>query len=200
MIKQLTGDSHITTRALYQNVVTFPRTFKIVAVGNSIPSSSETSRALEARLQIVPFSQSFLGREDFDLPRALRLERTVGYVLHWLIQGHVKYINSGQKLPECDQVLEATRNYFSDLGTPRQWLDERCNRDDGQRPANQYATVRNAHEDYKRWKQERGETGVLAQRKFVNALGDIPTAKSNGIRLIGVHLKDPLSTRMEDWN
>jgi len=50
MIKQLTGDSHITTRALYQNVVTFPRTFKIIAVGNSIPSSSETSRALEARL------------------------------------------------------------------------------------------------------------------------------------------------------
>jgi len=200
MIKQLTGDSHITTRALYQNVVTFPRTFKIIAVGNSIPSSSETSRALEARLRIVPFSQSFLGREDFDLPRALRQERTVGYVLHWLIQGHVKYINSGQKLPECDQVLEATRNYFSDLGTPRQWLDERCNRDDGQRAANQYATVKNAHEDYKRWKQERGETGVLAQRKFVNALGDIQTAKSNGIRLIGVHLKDPFSTRMEDWN
>lgn len=200
MIKQLTGDSHITTRALYQNVVTFPRTFKIIAIGNSIPSSSETSRALEARLQIVPFSQSFLGREDFDLPRALRQERTVGYVLHWLIQGHVKYINSGQKLPECAQVLEATRNYFSDLGTPRQWLDERCYRDDGQRPANQYATVRNAHEDYKRWKQERGEAGVLAQRKFKDALGDISTIQSNGIRLIGVHLKDPLSTRMEDWN
>jgi len=124
----------------------------------------------------------------------------MGYVLHWLIQGHVKYINSGQKLPECAQVLEATRNYFSDLGTPRQWLDERCNRDDGQRAANQYATVKNAHEDYKRWKQERGEPGVLAQRKFKDALGDISTIQSNGIRLIGVHLKDPLSTRMEDWN
>ena len=200
MIKQLTGDANITTRALYQNVVTFPVTFKIIAVGNSIPSSSETSRALESRLQIVPFSQSFLGREDFDLPRALRQERTVGYVLHWLIQGHVKYMNLGRELPKCVQVLEATRNYHSDLGTPRQWLAERCNRDDGQRAAIHYAKVSNAYEDYKRWKQERGEAGVLAQRKFVNALDDIPTAKSNGIRLIGVQLKDPLSTRMEDWN
>ena len=123
----------------------------------------------------------------------------MGYVLHWLIQGHVKYINSGQKLPECDQVLEATRNYFSDLGTPRQWLDERCNRMTvsvlliSMQPSEMLR-------GYKRWKQERGEAGVLAQRKFVNALDDIPTAKSNGIRLIGVHLKDPLSTRMEDWN
>ena len=67
MIKQLTGDSHITTRALYQNVVTFPRTFKIIAIGNSIPSSSETSKALDVRLKIVPFDQSFLGKENFDL-------------------------------------------------------------------------------------------------------------------------------------
>lgn len=200
MIKQITGDSHITTRALYQNVVTFPRTFKIIAVGNSIPTSSETSKAMEDRLKIVPFNQSFLGREDFELPKKLREKRTSSYVLHWLIQGQLKYIQSGQKLPECTLVSEATRNYFSDLGTPRQWLDERCYRDAGERPAIQYATVKNAHNDYKRWKQERGEAGVLAQRKFKDALGDIPTVKSNGIRLIGVHLKDPFSTRLEDWN
>ena len=66
MIKQLTGDSHLTTGALYQNVVTFPRTFKIIAIGNSIPSSSETSKALDVRLKIVPFDQSFV-QENFDL-------------------------------------------------------------------------------------------------------------------------------------
>lgn len=197
MIKQLTGDSHITTRALYQNTVTFPRTFKIIVVGNSIPSSSETSKALEARLEIVPFSQSFLGREDFLLPAKLRREESAGYILHWLIQGHVKYLNFGRKLPDCFQVLEAKRNYFSDLGTPRQWLEERCFCDDGQLAASKYVTVGEAHEDFRRWKQERGETGILSQRKFKDALGQVNTAKSNGIRLVGVRLK---KLYIQDWN
>ena len=157
MIKQLTGDSHITTRALYQNVVTFPRTFKIIAIGNSIPSSSETSKALEARLKIVPFDQSFLGKEDFDLPRVLRQEATAGYVLQWLIQGHIKYLNAGRKFPDCSKVLGATRDYFSDQGTPAQWLDERCDLDDGFGPASGYTSVREAYHDYCRWKQDRGE-------------------------------------------
>ena len=157
MLKQLTGDSHITTRALYQNVVTFPRTFKIIAIGNSIPSSSETSKALEARLKIVPFARSFLGKEDFDLPRVLRQEATASYVLQWLVQGHVKYLNAGRKFPECGKVLGATRDYFSDQGTPAQWLDERCDLDDGFGPASGYTSVREAYHDYCRWKQDRGK-------------------------------------------
>jgi len=199
MIKQLTGDSHITTRALYQNVVTFSRSFKIIAVGNSIPSSSETSRALEARLKIVPFKESFLGKEDDELGNKLRQESTAGYVLHWLIQGHVKYLNLGRKLPQCSQVLGATREYFSDQGTPSQWLHERCVLDDGLKPASCYAQVKHVYADYCLWKEERGEKS-LAQKRFLSALPNLHTRKSSAIRLIGVHLKDPLPTRMGDWD
>jgi len=199
MIKQLTGDSHITTRALYQNVVTFPRTFKIIAIGNSIPSSSETSRALEARLHIVPFNRSFLGRENFDLPRTLREEHTAGYVLHWLIQGHMKYLSLERKFPQCSAVLGATRDYFSDQGTPAQWLGERCHLDDGLGPASSYAQVKHAYEDYCRWKQDRGEKS-LAQKRFLGALPNIQTRKSNVIRLLGVYLNDPSSPRSGNWD
>ena len=199
MLKQLTGDSHITTRALYQNVVTFPRTFKIIAIGNSIPSSSETSKALEARLKIVPFARSFLGREDFDLPRVLRQEATAGYVLQWLIQGHIKYLNAGRKFPDCSKVLGATRDYFSDQGTPAQWLDERCDLDDGLGPASGYTSVREAYHDYCRWKQDRGEK-PLAQNRFLGALPSIQTRKSSVIRLLGVHLHTPFPTEMGDWD
>ena len=199
MLKQLTGDSHITTRALYQNVVTFPRTFKIIAIGNSIPSSSETSKALEARLKIVPFARSFLGREDFDLPRVLRQEATAGYVLQWLVQGHIKYLNAGRKFPECAKVLGATRDYFSDQGTPAQWLDERCDLDDGLGPASGYTSVREAYHDYCRWKQDRGEK-PLAQKRFLGALPSIQTRKSSVIRLLGVHLHTPFPTEMGDWD
>lgn len=199
MIKQLTGDSHITTRALYQNVVTFPRTFKIIAIGNSIPSSSETSKALEARLKIVPFTQSFLNRENFDLPRLLRREHTAGYVLHWLIQGHMKYFNAGRKFPECSKVLGATRDYFSDQGMPSQWLDERCDRDDGLGPASGYTQVKHAYDDYCRWKEDRGEK-ALAQKRFLRALSGIQTRKSSTVRLIGVHLRAPVSTGLGVWD
>ena len=199
MIKQLTGDENITTRALYQNVVTFPRTFRIIAIGNSIPSSSETSGALKARLQIVPFNQSFLGKENFDLPRTLREERTAGYVLHWLIQGHVKYVNGGRKLPHCSQVKGAIEDYFSDQGTPSQWLGERCHLDDGLGPASSYAQLKHAYEDYCRWKQDRGEKS-LAQKRFLRALPNIQTRKSNVTRLLGVYLNDPLSTGWGNWD
>jgi putative DNA primase/helicase len=199
MLKQLTGDSHITTRALYQNVVTFPRTFKIIAIGNSIPSFSETSKALEARLNIIPFARSFLGREDFDLPRVLRQEATAGYVLQWLVQGHIKYLNAGRKFPDCSKVLGATRDYFSDQGTPAQWLDERCDLDDGLGPASGYTSVREAYHDYCRWKQDRGEK-PLAQKRFLGALPSIQTRKSSVIRLVGVHLRAPFPTEMGDWD
>ena|GEM_PF-3778312 len=199
MIKQLTGDSHITTRALYQNVITFPRTFKIIAIGNSIPSSSETSKALEARLKIVPFNRSFLGRENFDLPQLLRQQHTAGYVLHWLIQGHMKYLNAGRKFPECSKVLGATRDYFSDQGTPAQWLDERCDLDDGLGSASGYTPVKEAYDDYCRWKQDRGEK-PLAQKRFLGALPSIQTRKSSVIRLLGVHLRASFPTEMGDWD
>lgn len=199
MIKQLTGDSHLTTRALYQNVVTFPRTFKIIAIGNSIPSSSETSKALDVRLKIVPFDQSFLGKENFDLPRLLRQEATAGYVLQWLIQGHIKYLNAGRTFPACSKVLGATRDYFSDQGTPAQWLDERCDLDDGLGPKSGYTAVKKAYDDYCRWKLDRGEK-PLAQKRFLNALPNIQTGKSSVIRLVGVHLRAPFPTEMGDWD
>ena len=199
MIKQLTGDSHITTRALYQNVITFPRTFKIIAIGNSIPGSSETSKALEARMKIIPFNRSFLGRENFDLPRLLRQQHTAGHVLHWLVQGHMKYLNAGRKFPECSKVLGATRDYFSDQGTPAQWLGERCELDDGLGPASGYTPVREAYHDYCRWKQDRGEK-PLAQKRFLGALPSIQTRKSSAIHLLGVHLRVPLPTGMGDWD
>jgi phage/plasmid-associated DNA primase len=81
------------------------------------------SNAVKSRIQIVPFKASFLGKEDFDLPR--RLRDNLGYVLGWLSEGHRKWCEAGRWLPSCKAVETESADYFASQSTPEMWLAER---------------------------------------------------------------------------
>ncbi len=62
-IKQLTGDSTLSARWIGGNFFKFERTFKLLVYGNYRPQLRSADEVC-ARLKIVPFNISFLGRED----------------------------------------------------------------------------------------------------------------------------------------
>ena len=63
------------------------------------------------RVKVVPFNFTTT-IEDPDLPEKLRDEG--GYILWWLIQGHVKWIEMDKTYPECDLVTDSTRAYIEE--------------------------------------------------------------------------------------
>ncbi len=190
-VKQLTGDATISARWIGGNFFEFDRTFKLLVYGNYKPQLRSADEALRARLKIVPFKHSFLGREDVDLPG--RLWASQGYVLQWLIEGHQQWLTAGKKLPHCAAVDSEIAEYFEGQSTPRLWLRECCEvleRDN--RPDLQLHTVVECYRSYKQWKEARGEVALSQTRWEPEALGGLQTVKTRKGKCVrNLHLLAP---------
>ena len=185
-VKSLTGDATITARKLYSDEVEFNRTHKHIVLGNNTPRTREISNSMGRRVKVVPFNFTAT-IEDPDLPEKLRDEG--GYILWWLIQGHVKWIEMDKTYPECDLVTDSTRAYFEEQPTPEQWLRQYCEYDENPlSAAAAYVSVSNAHNHYTVVWRAQGYT-PLSMQQFIKALSHIPRRKSGPTRLMGVKLK-----------
>lgn len=194
LIKELTGDAVISARFMRQDFFQFPRTHKHLVFGNNRPQIRSVDPAIKSRLHIVPFKQSFLGREDMTLPDRLR-DEAGGYILQWLIEGHAKWLELGRRLPECAAVKAEADEYFAAQSTIEAWIDERCkvNQDD-HRPASYYPTATDLYADYAGWKQRRGEHPLSQTVWGEQMTQKFKKVKSNGVRYIGIDALEPLGT------
>lgn len=158
-INQLTGDTQITGRFMRGDFFCFPRTHKHLIYGNHRPQIRSMTQALKSRILIIPFKQSFAGREDTNLAEMLRLE--AGFVLDWLIDGHMEWIRLGRKLPPCEAVENETAEYFSAQSTVEMWIDERCDLvGTDNLPSSKLTQSSLLYTDYHKWKQDRCELPV----------------------------------------
>jgi putative DNA primase/helicase len=178
LVKKLTGDATLSARWIGGNFFEFERTFKLLVYGNYRPQLRSADEALRARLKIVPFNVSFLGREDKGL--AGRLQAEMSYVLQWLIDGHQQWLEAGKKLPECAAVDAEISHYFEGQSTPKMWLRECCEiltKEDRQNL--QLPTVTQCYRNYKSWKEARGESPLSQTRWQPEALSGLETVKTN---------------------
>jgi putative DNA primase/helicase len=187
-IKQLTGDATLSARWIGGNFFEFERTFKLLVYGNYKPQLRSADDALRARLKIVPFNVSFVGREDKGLPGRLRAE--MGYVLQWLLEGHQQWLAAEKKVPRCAAVEAEISHYFEGQSTPKLWLKECCEillKDD--RPDLQLHTVVECYRSYKNWKEARGESPLSQTRWQPEALQGLETVRTRrGLCVRKLHL------------
>jgi len=135
----------------------------------------------------VPFKASFLGREDFDLPK--RLRENLGYVLDWLIQGHRKWYEAGKQLPSCQAVETESADYFAAQSTPEMWLAERAQiLELDTRATSQCPKSSDLYRDYANWKKDRGEVPI-SQTRWAEWMRQFKKETSNGVRYRGLMLK-----------
>jgi putative DNA primase/helicase len=155
-INELTGDATISARFMQGNFFEFPRTHKHLIYGNHRPQLRSVTDALKSRMVIVPFRQSFVGREDPLLTEKLKAE--AGYILDWLIEGHGLWLTAGRKLPFCAVVQEEQDDYFSAQSTVETWVDECCQGvEKDTRPISELTPAGQLYASYEKWKRERGE-------------------------------------------
>jgi putative DNA primase/helicase len=195
-LKELTGDEFITARYMGRDAFTFTKTHKHLILGNHRPQIKTVDEAIKNRVLLVPFDVSFAGREDRDLPQKIRAE--AGFVLHWLIEGHIAWLENGKRLPQCEAVELATKGYFAAQSTIEMWIDECCRKvDDPDRPAGGWCTASELYENYRQWKHARGESPV-SQTRFGEFMARAykKTKGNRGFVYIGLELDQAMGMPM----
>jgi len=161
-LNEVTGDENITARYMRQDYVTFTRTHKHLVYGNHRPLLREVTPALVARIKVVPFKVSFLGREDGGLPAELR--REAPQIMQWLVEGHAAWMANGKKIGSCAAVDEETKDYFDSQVTLDDWIYECCDVD-----ANARESTEKLFKSHTSWKASRNEY-PLGMRRFSEEL------------------------------
>jgi putative DNA primase/helicase len=139
-VKEITGGDVIAARFLYGEHFEFTPQFKLVLVTNHRPRVDGADDALWRRLRLVPFEQSFEGREDRQLAGTLDAE--LPGILAWAVQGCLAWQAWGLGQPAA--VTQATNEYRQAEDHLGAFLDERCVLDGEIEPDK----LRHAYADY----------------------------------------------------
>ena len=137
VVKNITGGSPITARALYKDLVTFDPTFQLFLLTNYKPIIN-VSNSIKRRLELLPFLAEFKDEKTLDPTNKrhkladssmeIKLYNCLDQLLVWLVKGCIKYNTEGLgDMP--DVIKNATNDYLNendDLGT---FLGEVCDID-----------------------------------------------------------------------
>jgi putative DNA primase/helicase len=125
-VKRLTGGDTIRARAMRQDFVEFRPSHLPLMITNHLPQVPADDPALWARLLVVPFNVSFLGREDPTLPDRLELE--LPGVLAWAVAGYQDYMQQRPqpRLNPPEAVTVATNLYQESSDAVAQFIEDKC--------------------------------------------------------------------------
>lgn len=122
LVKQLTGGDKIKARRMREDFWEFWPTHKLWLATNHKPVIKGTDLAIWSRLKLVPFSISFAGREDKQLPEKLQNERAG--ILAWAVEGCLKWQREGLTIPA--EVETATATYRSEQDIIASFISDVC--------------------------------------------------------------------------
>ena len=161
-IKKLTGEGKLPARFMHRGSFEFEPSFKLVLVGQHVPTLSRVNEAIKRRLHLVPWTIVIPEAErDQGLDAKLREEWPL--ILRWAIEGCIEWQESGGlRAPET--VRAAAAAYMEDQDFIGQWLAECCERGMDHRGASG-----DLIRSYKSW-AESGSQPSLSQRALVEAL------------------------------
>jgi len=157
-IKALTGGDPITARFMRQDFFTFKPQFKMVIVGNHKPAIRNVDEAMRRRLHLIPFTNR---PKSIDKQLEQRLRAELGGILHWAIDGCLKWQRDGLRTPE--RVRKATDDYFEAEDAFGEWLSERTMDD-----PNGDERTDDLFKDWRRWAEQQNAFGGDVKRLVAN--------------------------------
>ncbi len=121
LLKQITGGDQITARHMRQDNFTFKPQCTLIVDANNAPSIRGIDEAFRRRMCVIPFNVTITEDQvDPDLPDKLLAEGPA--ITRWIIEGAVKWSESGLCIPTC--VDDATRDYLDQEDTFGAFLSE----------------------------------------------------------------------------
>lgn len=121
-LKQVSGRDGVNARKLFQDPTNFKPRSVLMCSANDAPSLSADS-AIRARLVLIEFKESFVGKEDTGLKDRL-FEEEGSQILNWCLEGVEEYKAKGLDIP--DSVKAASQRYADDNDIIKNYIDECC--------------------------------------------------------------------------
>lgn len=177
-IKQITGGDPMRASNKYEKSIEFTPVAKLWLTANRKPRVSDDSPAFWARVMLIPFTQSFVGREDRTLRPALEQDPAhQAAVLAWIVRGAAYYATEGLHSPAA--ITAATDAYQSESDPLAEFLTEACEAD----PAAEVAAA-DLYAHYTTWARLQGESDrdLLTQTMFGRLLGSRLSHRKIGVR------------------
>jgi putative DNA primase/helicase len=148
-IKELTGDEMLSARFMRQDFFQFRQTQKHIICGNYRPRLKGGDSAMQRRMVLVPFDACFEGKaQDRRLPEKLKDEAPA--ILHWIIQGAVRWSQDGLLIPP--RIKAASAEYMQAMDDLAEWVEDCCELGPDLRESKKYLFA-----SFLEWKRERGE-------------------------------------------
>ena len=183
-VKRITGGDTLRGRRMRQDFVEFTPSHLPILITNHLPKVPADDPALWARLRVIPFGQSFIGREDDTLEDRLRDDLPA--VLTWAVNGLADFHTRG--LAEPPAVNAATGHYQHTNDELAQFIDQRC-----QLGPDQQTNARQLWAAWQRWSRDR-HTDPGTARTLKAALTDrgISARRTNTANIFaGIGLPEP---------
>ena len=115
-LKALTGRDPMTARFLNHEFFTFIPVCKIWIATNNKPKIVGTDDGIWRRIHLIPFTQTFEGRENKTLKDQLREE--LPGILNWIIEGARIWLSKGLQPPDTVKAATAAYRQESNPITP----------------------------------------------------------------------------------
>ena len=123
-IKTLTGGNLIRCAFKHRDHFAYRPQFKIWLSSNFQINIDPDDDAAWARVRVVNFPNSFLGREDKQLKQALRRPESLKAVLAWAVAGSQRWYSTKQGLKPPKAVIQATVEAREALDYISQFIEE----------------------------------------------------------------------------
>jgi putative DNA primase/helicase len=126
-IKQLTGGDPVMAGDKHQRAFEFQPVAKLWFSTNVRPRTEDDSRAFWARVAVIPFRQTFHGREDTSIRMVLRdCAAHQEAVLLWIVDGARRYYAQQGLGPAPSAFADAMVEYQSENDRLSEFYDECC--------------------------------------------------------------------------
>lgn len=164
-VKKLCSTDSIAAEKKHKDPFSFIPSHSIVLYTNILPEVRSTDKGTWDRIAVVPFNARFRNAETEIKDYAGYLfDHAGGAVLNWIIEGAVRFIASGYKLPEPDAVRETISKYRDDSDWLQLFLLDQC-----EKRADYTVSASNLYARYTDYCGEVGEAR-RSQREFKSAL------------------------------
>ncbi len=148
ILKRITSGEAITVRSSHERT-SFQPHFKLWLATNNLPSIPEQSIAIWQRVKLIPFTASFVGREDKEL--STKLFDAFPAILAWAVQGCRLWLQEGWREPDCVQA--ATLTYKENQDALADFFHDCCTIDN---KPDTHVKARELYNVYKLWCQTKG--------------------------------------------
>jgi putative DNA primase/helicase len=126
-IKQLTGGDLVRASFKHKQFFTYRPQFKVWMLSNWPVNGDPEDDALWGRVRVIPFPNSFLGKEDKSKKEHLKSDEVLSSILYWGVQGAIKWYaldSSGLQTPAY--VSDVTKSQRDAQDFVQQWISECC--------------------------------------------------------------------------